>query len=138
MRAQVAQHNALVAAQAAPARGVPFAPLPTLGYRLDAQAPLWPLEREAVLDAVELDWLAPQAVQLTSFQVAQESDIFEIGMDGARVALRLRVAPKWRWTGPAAALMPTPWWAGWISLCSRPPELADAHAEPAPRLPGRW
>ncbi|HRO53026.1 MAG TPA: DEAD/DEAH box helicase family protein, partial [Alicycliphilus sp.] len=90
LRAQVAQHNALVAAQAAPAsRGAPFAPLPTLGYRLDAQAPLWPLEREAVLEAVELDWLAPQAVQLTSFQVAQESDIFEIGMDGARVALRL-------------------------------------------------
>ena len=89
VREQVAQHNALVAAQAAPAsRSVPFAPLPTLGYRLDAQAPLWPLEREAVLDAVELDLLTPQAVQLTSFQVAQESDIFEIGMDGARVALR--------------------------------------------------
>ena len=61
----VAQHNALVAAQAAPAsRNMPFAPLPTLGYRLDAQAPLWPLEREAVLDAVELDLLTPQAVQL--------------------------------------------------------------------------
>lgn len=89
VREQVAQHNALVAAQAAPAsRSVPFAPLPTLGYRLDVQAPLWPLEREAVLDAVELDLLTPQAVQLTSFQVAQESDIFEIGMDGARVALR--------------------------------------------------
>lgn len=89
VREQVAQHNALVAAQAAPAsRSVPFAPLPTLGYRLDAQAPLWPLEREAVLDAVELDLLTPQAVQLPGFQVAQESDIFEIGMDGARVALR--------------------------------------------------
>lgn len=89
VREQVAQHNALVAAQAAPAsRSVPFAPLPTLGYRLDAQAPLWPLEREAVLDAVGLDLLTPQAVQLPGFQVAQESDIFEIGMDGARVALR--------------------------------------------------
>ena len=51
LREQVAQHNALVAAQLAPAaRGVPFAPLPTLAYREDAQAPLWPLEREAVLD----------------------------------------------------------------------------------------
>lgn len=89
VREQVAQHNALVAAQAAPAsRNMPFAPLPTLGYRLDAQAPLWPLEREAVLEAVELDLLAPQAVQLPGFQVAQESDVFEIGMDGARVALR--------------------------------------------------
>ena len=89
LREKVAQHNALVAAQTAPAsRGTPFAPLPTLGYRTAAQAPLWPLEREAVLEAVELDLLAPQAVQLPSFQVAQESDIFEIGMDGARVALR--------------------------------------------------
>ena len=89
VREQVAQHNALVAAQAAPAsRGVPFAPLPPLGYRLHAQAPLWPLEREAVLEAVELDLLSPQAVQLPGFHVAQESDVFEIDLDGDRVALR--------------------------------------------------
>lgn len=89
LREQVAQHNALVAAQAAPAsRGLPFAPLPTLGYRLDAQAPLWPLEREAVLETVELDMFGPQAVQLPGFHAAQESDVFEIGMDGARVTLR--------------------------------------------------
>ncbi|MDF1485577.1 DEAD/DEAH box helicase family protein [Ramlibacter sp. H39-3-26] len=89
VRAQVAQHNALVAAQAAPAaRGVPFAPLPPLGYRLDAQAPLWPLERDAVLEAVELDLLSPQAVHLPGFQVVQEADVFEIDLDGARVALR--------------------------------------------------
>jgi type III restriction enzyme len=57
---------------------VPFAPVPTLAYRTDAQAPLWPLEREAVLEAVELDLLTPQAVQLPGFHVAQESDVFEI------------------------------------------------------------
>ncbi len=90
LREQVAQHNALVAAQLSPAaRGVPFAPLPTLAYREDAQAPLWPLEREAVLEAVELDLLAPQAVQLPGFHVAQESDVFEISLnDNARVTLR--------------------------------------------------
>ena len=89
VRGQVVQHNALVAAQTAPsARGVPFAPLPTLGYRIAQQAPLWPLEREAVLEAVELDLLTPQAVQLPGFRVVQESDVFEIGMDGERIALR--------------------------------------------------
>ena len=89
VRELVAQHNVLVAAQTAPAsHGVPFAPLPTLAYRTSAQAPLWPLEREAVLEAVELDWLAPQAVQLPGFSVVQESDLFEIDLDGARVALR--------------------------------------------------
>ena len=90
LREQVAQHNALVAAQLAPAaRGVPFAPLPTLAYREDAQAPLWPLEREAVLEAVELDLLTPQAVQLPGFHVVQESDVFEISLSAeARVTLR--------------------------------------------------
>ena len=90
LREQVAQHNALVAAQLAPAaRGVPFAPLPTLAYRQDAQAPLWPLEREAVLEAVELDLLTPQAVQLPGFHVVQESDVFEISLSAeARVTLR--------------------------------------------------
>ncbi len=89
VREQVAQHNALVAAQRAPsARGVPFAPLPTLAYRTDAQAPLWPLERSAVLEAVELDLLSPHAVQLPAFQGVQQSDLFEIGMKDARVTLR--------------------------------------------------
>ncbi len=125
VREQVAQHNALVAAQAAPAsRSVPFAPLPTLGYRLDAQAPLWPLEREAVLEAVELDLLAPQAVQLPSFQVAQESDVFEIGMDGARVALRLagsaQMAMDWESSSIDADTL-----VGWLDQSLfKAPELA--------------
>ena len=89
VRAQVAQHNALVAAQRAPAaRGVPFAPLPTLGYRTHAQAPLWPLERSAVLETVDLDLLSPHAVQLPAMQGVQESEVFEIGMKEARVTLR--------------------------------------------------
>ena len=89
LREQVAQHNALVAASMAPAaRGVPFAPLPPLAYRTAAQAPLWPLEREAVLETVELDLLSPQAVQLPGFHVAQESDVFTIDLQGERVTLR--------------------------------------------------
>lgn len=89
VREQVAQHNALVAAQLAPAaRGVPFAPLPALAYRTDAQAPLWPLERSAVLETVELDLLSPHAVQLPGFHVAQESDVFLIDLQGARITLR--------------------------------------------------
>ena len=125
VREQVAQHNALVAAQAAPAsRNMPFAPLPSLGYRLDAQAPLWPLEREAVLEAVELDLLAPQAVQLPSFQVAQESDVFEIGMDGARVALRLagsaQMAMDWESSSIDADTL-----VGWLDQSLfKAPELA--------------
>ena len=89
VREKVAEHNALVAAQTAPAaRGEPFAPVPTLGYRTGAQAPLWPLEREAVLDAVELDLLTPQAVQLPGFQVVEQSNTFEIYLSDAHVKLR--------------------------------------------------
>ncbi len=89
LREQVAQHNALVAASVAPsARGVPFAPLPPLGYRTQKQAPLWPLERDAVLETVELDLLNPQAVQLPGFHVVQESDVFTIDLQGERVTLR--------------------------------------------------
>ena len=89
LREQVAQHNALVAASVAPAaRGVPFAPLPPLAYRTQKQAPLWPLEREAVLETVELDLLSPQAVQLPGFHVAQESDVFTIDLQGERVTPR--------------------------------------------------
>ena len=89
VREQVAQHNALVAAQAAPAsRGLPFAPVPTLGYRTSAQAPLWPLERAAVLESVELDLLTPAAVQLPGFQVVQQSNTFEIDVKDAHLRLR--------------------------------------------------
>lgn len=98
--------------------------------------PLWPLEREAVLDAVELDLPTPQAVQLTSFQVAQESDIFEIGMDGARVALRsagsAQMAMDWESSSIDADTL-----VGWLtSLCS--PRTGRAHAEPAAPSWRRW
>lgn len=89
VQAKVAQHNALVAAQTAPAsRGERFAPIPTLGYRSTPQGQLWPLEREAVLEAVELDLLTPEAVQLPGFQVVEQSNSFEIYLKDAHLKLR--------------------------------------------------
>lgn len=89
VQAKVAQHNALVAAQAAPAsRGERFAPVPTLGYRSTPQGQLWPLEREAVLEAVELDLLSPEAIALPGFQVVEQSNTFEIYLKDAKVNLR--------------------------------------------------
>ena len=81
IRQKVSQHNAVVAAETAPAmRGVPFAPVPPLGYRADAQAPLFPLEREAVLESVDLNLLA-QPVSLPGFQVVEQDNTFEIYVD---------------------------------------------------------
>ena len=89
VQAKVAQHNALVAAQAAPAsRGARFAPVPTLGYRSTPQGQLWPLERQAVLEAVELDLLSPEAIALPGFQVVEQSNTFEIYLKDAKVNLR--------------------------------------------------
>ncbi len=89
VRTKVAQHNALVAAQTAPAsRGERFAPIPTLGYRSTPQGQLWPLEREAVLEAVELDLLTPEAVQLPGFQMVEQSNAFEIYLKDSHVKLR--------------------------------------------------
>ncbi|MFM2275707.1 MAG: hypothetical protein RL211_1579 [Pseudomonadota bacterium] len=87
--AKVAQHNALVAAQSAPAsRGERFAPIPTLGYRSTPQGQLWPLEREAVLEAVELDLLTADAIALPGFQVVEQSNTFEIYLKDSQVKLR--------------------------------------------------
>ena len=89
VQTKVAQHNALVAAQTSPAsRGARFAPIPTLGYRSTPQGQLWPLEREAVLEAVELDLLSPLAIALPGFQVVEQSNTFEIYLKDAKVNLR--------------------------------------------------
>ena len=89
LREKVVQHNALVAAQTAPAsRGERFAPVPTLGYRMAPQGQLFPLEREAVLEMVELDLLTPDAVQLPGFMLVEQSNTFEIYLKDAHVKLR--------------------------------------------------
>ena len=89
VQAKVAQHNALLAAQKSPAmRGARFAPVPTLGYRRSIQGDLLPLEREAVLETVELDLLTTDAVQLPGFQVVEQSNTFLIDIKDARVSYR--------------------------------------------------
>lgn len=89
VRGQIEQHNALVAAQKAPAsRGAVFAPIPMLGYRTSAQADLWPLEREAVLETVELDLLTPFALELPNFDAVNEPSAFEIDMRDSRINIR--------------------------------------------------
>ncbi|OIN91788.1 MAG: type III restriction endonuclease subunit R [Comamonadaceae bacterium CG1_02_60_18] len=89
VRDKVAEHNALVCAQAAPAsRGAQFAPVPGLAYRTTTQGQLWPLEREAVLETLELDLLTPDAVQLPGFHVVEQSNTFEIYLKDAHVQMR--------------------------------------------------
>ena len=89
VREQIAQHNALVAAQTAPAaRGAVFLPVPPLAYRDDSQGELWPLEREALLESVEIDLLTPAAIDLPGFQVVQQSHLFEIYLKDEHVKLR--------------------------------------------------
>jgi type III restriction enzyme len=81
IRQKVTQHNAVVAAETAPSmRGMHFAPVPPLGYRYDAQGALFPLEREAVLESVDLNLLA-QPVSLPGFQVVEQDNAFEIYLD---------------------------------------------------------
>ncbi len=93
VREQIEQHNALVAAQQAPAsRGAVFAPVPLLGYRISvlggAQGELYPLEREAVLETVELDLLTPFALELPNFDAVQAPNAFEIDMQERRINIR--------------------------------------------------
>lgn len=88
LQEKITQHNAVVAAQSAPSmRGVQFAPVPTLAYRMDPQAPLLPLEREAVLEGAALDLLA-QPVALPGFQVVESDNAFEIYVEQQRVKMR--------------------------------------------------
>lgn len=88
LREKITQHNAVVAAQSAPATsGVRFSPIPPLGYRAGPEAELLPLEREAVLEDVEFDLLAAP-VSLPGFEVVESDHAFEIFLDDRRVRLR--------------------------------------------------
>ncbi len=84
---QVLRHNALVAGAQAPAnRGVVFAPVPRLCYRPagDGQQALALLEREAVLESVELNLLA-QPISLQGFTMAEQGTLWEVYLDGQRL-----------------------------------------------------
>lgn len=90
LRVRISQHNAVVAAQVAPAnRGAKFAPVPPLGYR-DAQNALLPLEREALLEDAELDLFA-QSISLPGFEVVESDSAFDIYVDETR-RVKMRAA----------------------------------------------
>ena len=132
VREQVAQHNALVAAQTAPAaRGEAFAPVPPLAYRDTPQGELWPLEREAVLEAVDIDLLTPAAIDLPGFQVVEQSRRFEIYLKDEQVKLRPadpgQLSMNYGASGLTAADI-----VRWLeqSLYARLPEFTPAQREP--------
>jgi type III restriction enzyme len=77
------QHNAVVAAQSAPvSRGVTFMPVPWLCYRSQGELEL--VEREAVLEDIELDLLADK-VSLPGFQIIEQAHAFEVYLEGAKI-----------------------------------------------------
>ncbi len=132
VREQIAQHNALVAAQTAPAaRGERFAPVPPLAYRESPQGELWPLEREALLETVEIDLLTPAAIDLPGFQVVEQSRQFEIYLKDERVKLRPadagQLSMNYGGSGLTAADI-----VRWLeqSLYARLPEFTPAQREP--------
>lgn len=88
LREQVAQqierHNALVAGATAPAnRGESFVPVPRLCYR-PQQGELMLLEREAVLETVDLNLLA-EPLALEGFTMAEQGTLWEVYLDGQKL-----------------------------------------------------
>jgi type III restriction enzyme len=86
---QIERHNALVSAAEAPVnRGVPFASLPRLCYRLPAgegqQGELVLLEREAVFDQVDLNLLC-QTISLPGFSMVEQARAWEVYLDGQKL-----------------------------------------------------
>ena len=129
IRQKVSQHNAIVAAETAPSmRGVHFAPVPPLGYRTDAQAPLFPLEREAVLERVTLNLLA-QPVSLPGFQVAEQDNAFEIYLDEKK-HMRMRAADVGQLTLDAVSVNITPDdLVRWLNREVRQGEITHSHLQ---------
>ncbi|MDP1646889.1 MAG: DEAD/DEAH box helicase family protein [Rubrivivax sp.] len=84
---QIERHNALVAGAQAPAhRGATFVPVPRLCYRAGqgGQGDLVLLEREAVLETVDLNLLA-QPVALEGFTMAEQGTLWEVYLDGHKL-----------------------------------------------------
>ncbi len=90
VKTSIERHNALVTAAEAPAhRGAVFAPVPRLARRVGAgeQTELRLVEREDVLDHVGLDLLA-EPVLLPGFVMIEQADVWELDLDGQRLAVR--------------------------------------------------
>jgi type III restriction enzyme len=92
--AQVQQHNHRIRAARAPAqRGVPFAPVPRLCVGLKAtgshQGKLQLFERETLSEIVAFDLLRTDPrPELPGFRLVEQSDLFEIYVNHARLELR--------------------------------------------------
>ena len=103
----IACHNALVTGAQAPARrGETFVPVPRLCYRPRQgpnQGELALLEREAVLETVDLNLLA-QPVAWAGFTLAEQGTPWALYLDGQKRP-RPR-SPSWCWTAAGS------WWPG--------------------------
>ena len=91
-RAQFDQHNARLNALRSPAeRDVPFAAIPQLCVRVNqgAQGELELIERETLGELIEFDLLRADArPELPGFDLVQQSDLFEIYVEGERVRIK--------------------------------------------------
>jgi type III restriction enzyme len=126
IRGKITQHNAVVAAAIAPAmRGEPFAPVPPLGYRGDAQADLFPLEREAVLESVDLN-LLEQPVALPGFRVVEQDSAFEIYLDDQRVRIKPADAGQLALDGVNTNITPDDL-VRWLNREVRQTDIAQSH-----------
>ncbi|HET7831462.1 MAG TPA: DEAD/DEAH box helicase family protein [Gallionella sp.] len=126
IREKITQHNAVVAAETAPAmRGVKFVPIPPLGYRSDAQATLFPLEREAVLESVELNLLA-QTISLPGFQVVEQDNAFEIYLDNDKVKMRAADAHQLALDGVNVNITADDL-VRWLNREARQPDIVQSH-----------
>ncbi len=87
VNALIEQNNVRETARLAPAsRGILFAPIPQLCIRFNGQAEIELLEKETLEDLLHFDLLTqdPRPV-LDGFNLVQESDLFEIYVEGERV-----------------------------------------------------
>ena len=83
-REDIVRHNAVTVASSSPHNlGLAFAKLPRLAFRDHAQGELQLLEREVVMEDIELDLLTVAAIDLGRLDLAAASDTFEISADGA-------------------------------------------------------
>jgi type III restriction enzyme len=83
---EIVRHNAIVQASASPASlGLKFGVLPRLAFRdsEQRQASLELLDREAVLENIELDLLSPSAIDIGRFDIASEPQAYSIDIGDA-------------------------------------------------------
>lgn len=78
----IVRHNAMALATSSPANlGLKFGSIPRLAFREDGQRELQLLEREVVLEDVELDLLTANAIDIGLFNVVSQPETFEISTD---------------------------------------------------------